>query len=154
VKKNPEHIEAIEILLARPKEWNTGALDELRTKLNENDFGEKDLQKAYRHVYKKPLADIISMIKHAAELESAILNAKERVEAAIERITESKAFSEKQMKWLAYIKQHLIENLAIAEDDFDIMPIFERHGGLRVAKKIFSENFDTLINELNEAVAA
>ncbi len=154
VRDNPEHIEAIEILLARPDEWNTGALDELRTKLNENDFGENNLQKAYRHVYKKPLADIISMIKHAAELESAILNAKERVEAAIERITENKTFSEKQMKWLAYIKQHLIENLAIAEDDFDIMPIFDRHGGLRIAKKVFSENFDTLINELNEAVAA
>ena len=32
VKENPEHIEAIEILLDRPADWNTEALSELRIK--------------------------------------------------------------------------------------------------------------------------
>ena len=34
VKNNPEHILAIKILLEKPKDWNTSALNELREKLN------------------------------------------------------------------------------------------------------------------------
>ena len=33
VKENPEHIEAIRILLDRPKDWGTDALSELKKKL-------------------------------------------------------------------------------------------------------------------------
>ena len=31
--KNPDHVEAIEMLLDRPKDWSTDALDELQKKL-------------------------------------------------------------------------------------------------------------------------
>ena len=154
VKENPEHIGAIEILLSRPKKWNTDALEELRDKLRKNDFSEKDLQKGHKLVYKKPLADIISMIKHASDVQEPILNAKERVEVAMSKITGEKALTDEQQTWLEYIKEHLIENLAIAEHDFEIMPVFERHGGLSKAKKIFGDEFSELINELNEALAA
>jgi len=59
VRENPEHIEAIKILLKRPKDWKTEALKELREKLALNKFPEKELRKAYRLVYNKALADII-----------------------------------------------------------------------------------------------
>lgn len=45
VKNNPEQIEAVEILLSRPKNWNANALEELRNKLRQKDFKEKDLQR-------------------------------------------------------------------------------------------------------------
>ncbi|MDO9533878.1 MAG: type I restriction-modification enzyme R subunit C-terminal domain-containing protein [Bacillota bacterium] len=63
-------------------------------------------------------------------------------------------FTDEQQTWLAYIKEHLIENLAIAEEDFEIMPVFERHGGLIVAKKVFGDDFNLLINKINESLAA
>ncbi|MBA7582105.1 hypothetical protein ES708_24025 [subsurface metagenome] len=154
VAENPEHIEAIEILLSKPGKWNTDALEDLRAKLRKNDFSEKDLQRGHELVYKKPLADIISMIKHASDFQAPILTAQERVETAIKKITEAKSFNDEQLNWLAYIKEHLIENLAIAEEDFGIMPVFERHGGLGKAKKVFGNEFTELINELNEALAA
>jgi len=154
VAENLEHIEAIEILLSKPGNWNTDVLEDLRSKLQKNDFSEKDLQKGHELVYKKPLADIISMIKHASDFQAPILTAQERVETAIKKIAEAKNFNDEQLNWLAYIKEHLIENLAIAEEDFEIMPVFERHGGLGKAKKIFGNEFNKLINELNEALAA
>jgi type I restriction enzyme R subunit len=154
VKQNPEQIEAIEILLSKPKGWNTSALDDLRDKLRKNDFSEKDLQKGHELVFKKPLADIISMIKHASDEEAPILTAPERVEQAVFKIARAHEFSSEQLTWLAYIKEHLIENLAIAETDFEIMPVFERHGGLGRAKLIFGNEFTALIHELNEALAA
>jgi type I restriction enzyme R subunit len=154
VAQNPEHIQAIEILLSRPRKWNTDALEDLRSKLRKNDFSEKDLQRGHELVYKKPLADIISMIKHASNYQLPILTAKERVETALSSIMGAKQFTDEQKTWLAYIKEHLIENLAIAEKDFEIMPVFERHGGLAVAKKVFGDDFSQLISKLNEAVAA
>lgn len=154
VKNNAEQIEAIEILLSRPKGWNAGALEELRDKLRKSDFSEKDLQRGHDLVHKKPLADIISMIKHASNFDVPILNAQKRVELAISKIAGAHTFSEEQLIWLAYIKEHLIENLAISMEDFEIMPVFERHGGLGRAKKIFGDDFNQLIEELNEALAA
>jgi len=154
VTKNPEQIEAIEILLSKPKNWNTDALDDLREKLRKNDFSEKDLQRGHELVFKKPLADIISMIKHASNFDVPILTAKERVELAVTRIAQTHKFNDEQLTWLAYIKEHLIENLAIAEEDFEIMPVFERHGGLGKAKQIFGKEFEPLIQEINEAIAA
>jgi len=154
VAENPEHIQAIEILLSRPSKWNTDALEELRNKLRKNDFSEKELQRGHELVYQKPLADIISMIKHAADFQVPILTAPERVQTALGSIMGAKQFTAEQQTWLAYIKQHLIENLAIAEADFTIMPVFARHGGLAVAKKVFGDDFNLLINQLNEALAA
>ena len=154
VSENPEHIEAIEILLSKPGKWNTDALEDLRTRLRKNDFSEKDLQRGYELVYKKPLVDIISMIKHASDFQVPILTARERVEIAIKKITDLKSFTNEQQTWLSYIKEHLIENLAIAEEDFENMPVFERHGGLRKVKKVFGNEFNKLINELNDALAA
>ena len=154
VKNNPEHIEAIEVLLSRPSNWNTDVLDDLRDKLKKSDFSEKDLQRGHELVYKKPLADIISMVKHASDYDVPILTAQERVEKVVEQLVEKHSFSEEQINWLSYIKEHLIENLAISQKDFEIMPVFNRHGGLSKAQQIFGDNFKPIIQEINEALAA
>lgn len=155
VKENPEHIIAIQILLERPKEWNTSALNELREKLRMNKFPEKYLQDAHKMVYNKALADIISMVKHAAKGEEPILNAEERVSKAFEKVIRNREFNDEQIQWLALIKEHLIKNLTIDEDDFKSAPVFEQKGGLRKAQKVFGkEELRTLLNVINYNIAA
>ncbi|MGI6783069.1 MAG: type I restriction-modification enzyme R subunit C-terminal domain-containing protein [Aminivibrio sp.] len=154
VQKNPEQIEAIEILISRPSDWNADVLDDLRDKLRKNHFSEEDLQRGHELVYKKPLADIISMVKHASDYDVPILTARERVEKAVARIAENRAFTQDQKNWLAYIQDHLVKNLAISREDFEIMPVFERRGGLTQAKRIFGEALDAILREINESLAA
>lgn len=154
VKENPEHIEAIRILLERPKEWKTTALNELREKLARNHFPEIELQKAHRLVHNKSLADIISMVKHAAKEQEPILSAEERVDKALAKVKAGKSFNDDQLNWLGLIREHLIKNLTIEKDDFEYAPIFERQGGETKAKKIFGDNLETLIEEINYAIAA
>ncbi len=154
VRKNPEEIEAIEILLSRPSKWNTDVLDNLRDKLIKKDFSEKSLQRGHELVYKKPLADIISMIKHASDYDIPIMTAQERVESVVAKLVKTHSFTEEQIDWLSYIKEHLISNLAISREDFGIMPVFERHGGLSKARQVFGDIFELLIDEINEALAA
>jgi type I restriction enzyme R subunit len=145
VKKNPEKIQAIKILLERPKEWGTEPLSDLRKKLEQTPerFTEENLRKAYHN----ELADIISIVKHAAKKEP-LLTAEERVAKAIERITKGKKFTEEQTKWL-----ELIANLAIEKDDFEAVPIFERQGAWKKANKVFNGKLEPLLREINTAVA-
>ena len=154
VRENPEHIEAIRILLERPREWKTGVLNELVEKLKRNHFPPDELQKAHKYVYNKALADIISMVKHAAREDAPILTAEERVDRAMQRIMDGKSFDEEQTKWLGFIRHHLITNLTIEEDDLESFPIFTDRGGLHKARKIFRDDLIPLLTEINTAIAA
>jgi len=156
VKNNPSRIEAIGILLKRPKNWGTEPLSELQKKLAEapQRFTVKNLQAAHKLRYDKALADIISMVKHAADGENPLLSAEERVDAAFKTVTHGKEFTDEQGQWLERIRAHLIQNLAIDEEDFDTFPIFERAGGRGRAERVFEGQFSKLIQEFNEAIAA
>lgn len=150
VKDNPEHIEAISIVLSKPRGWNTDALKELRDSLSKRP--EKFTESNLRRAYKYPLADIISMVKHAAK-DEPLLSAKERVDLAIDKVFEEKQLTDKQEQWLELIRRHLVENLTIEPEDFDEMPIFQNLGG---NFKRINEDFDnklmTFIQQINTSI--
>lgn len=154
VKNNKEQVEAIKLLFDSPKDWNTSALKEINDLLKQNDFKVETLQKIYGSVYHKSLVDIISIIKHAVKEDEELLTSEERVTRAINKLKEEINFSPDQEKWLELIKNHLIENLTIDKDDFELLPVFTRKGGISVAKRIFNGIFDTIISRLNELIAA
>ncbi len=70
------------------------------------------------------------------------------------KISENRTFNEEQNKWLSLIRDHMIQNLTIEEDDFDVVPIFEQFGGRGRARRVFGDQLPSLIEELNLAVAA
>ena len=156
VRENPDHVAAIEILLERPQEWSTDALEELRQKLIGSPlrFTTEHLQRAHKLRYDIALADLISMIKHAADDQSALLTAEQRVEKAMAEVMDGKEFSEEQLEWLQRLRAHLIENLSVDDDDFNVVPLFTRHGGLGRARKVFGAELGPLLAELNERIAA
>jgi type I restriction enzyme R subunit len=100
------------------------------------------------------LADIISLIKNADSEQNPLLTAEERVTRVIEAILKKHKFTNEQKEWLGYIKEHLIVNLAIEKENFDFVPVLERHGGLTKVQKLFSENLNQIIDEINYKLAA
>jgi type I restriction enzyme R subunit len=156
VRENPEHIEAIGILLDRPRDWSTDALIELRTKLSttKERFTEENLRKAHEYAYKRALVDIISMVKHAARKEEPLLTAEERVDRSVKKIFANHSFSIEQQQWMERIRAHLIENLSISKSDFDSIPIFSNDGGWKRANRVFSGDLPALLQQWNEAIAA
>lgn len=153
VKNNKEKIEAVKVVLERPKEWRTEVLKELRNELLKNHFPENALKRAVQLVYKKHLPDIISIIKNAAKNEP-LLEVNERVDKAISKLFDSKKLSDEQSAWIQYIKEHLIQNLTLDKADFEDSPILERHGGWGKFKKVFPAEAETIIVKINEAIAA
>ena len=157
VRENPEHVDAVRILLNRPRDWSASALRELRDKLRTNPlrFTDENLQRAHAIQYRKPLADIISMVKHAAHEEEPLLTASERVERAFLKVTAGQTFTPDQQKWLDRIRDHLRQNLSIEREDFELIPIFADAGGWGAIRRAFGDTkLDALIHELNEAIAA
>jgi type I restriction enzyme R subunit len=156
VKDNPAKIEAIRILLDRPRDWSSAALDELARKLAQarEGFTIPDLQRAHEARYHRALVDIISMVKHAANATAPLLTASERVERAFEKITRGQTFTPDQQHWLDRIRAYLVEGLAIDPTDFNLIPIFEREGGLAAAQRAFGPRLEAVLSQLNEAIAA
>lgn len=151
VRENPEHVEAIRILLERPSDWNTDALKELRNKLatRPEQFTEARLRVAYQHA----LADIISIVHHAARREP-LLTADERVNQAMKQVRAKNQFTPQQEKWLELIRQHLIGNLSIGQDDFNLVVIQRAGGTWQHVNRDFGGKLPELIQQVNEAVAA
>ncbi len=75
IRENASKVEAIGILLGRPRGWGVGALVQLRDRLKSAPpgFTEEILQKVHEVRYGKALVDIISMVKHAAREEEPLL---------------------------------------------------------------------------------
>ena len=155
IKEHKNDIEAVQILLDRPADWNVTALAELRSKLAAASlrFSEERLQKAHEIAYHKAMADVISMVKHAAAAEQELFTAHERVQRVMMRITGSQAFTPEQMEWLERVRVHLVQNLSISRDDFDDMPVFSHAGGWGRANWEFGGELIRILNKCNEEIA-
>ncbi|UCB56861.1 MAG: DEAD/DEAH box helicase family protein [Candidatus Omnitrophota bacterium] len=154
VRENPEHIQALEILINKPKDFHVRELKELRLKLSTkpDDLVDKFKEQNLRRAYNKELADIVSIIRHAAKGEE-LITAESRIDRALAKVKASHNFSEAQEKWLGLIRRHLIANLLIERDDIDSLPIFTREGlNYRKLNKIFNGELDEILQEINEAV--
>ena len=61
-------------------------------------------------------------------------------------------FNEEQMDWLRMIRDHIATSFHLNRDDLDMAP-FDGKGGLGQMYKLFGSRMDSVIDELNEALA-
>jgi type I restriction enzyme, R subunit len=62
-------------------------------------------------------------------------------------------FTDEQMTWLRMIKDHIATSFHCDRDDLDYAP-FDANGGLGKMYQLFGDEMDTILDELNEALAA
>jgi type I restriction enzyme R subunit len=62
-------------------------------------------------------------------------------------------FTSEQRAWLDAIKDHIANSLAIDQDDFQYAP-FNQMGGIGKAIQVFGDQLPTVLNDLNERLAA
>lgn len=151
VRENPEHVEAIRILLKRPAGWRTETLTQLRERLRARPegFTEERLRQAYQF----QLADLISMIKHAA-LGEPLRSAEERVDRALAALKAGRSFTPEQERWLALIRGHIVANLSIGREDFALITFTREGATWRRVDADFEGRLAELLDELNAAIAA
>jgi type I restriction enzyme R subunit len=102
----------------------------------------------------KALADIISLVKKAVDEGAPLLTAEERVNQALAQVTAGQTFTEEQQRWLGRIRAHLVQNLSVDQVDFDLIPALSDPGGWGKANRVFQGRLDSIIQQINEAIAA
>lgn len=156
IDEHVDEIRAVRILLSKPADWGAGPLKELRDALSHapEHFTEANLEKAFKVTHHKALVDIISMVKRAATETSPLLTAEERVNAAVAAVSAGRSLTEEQNRWMEYIRQHLVQNLSIEPDDFDIIPVLADRGGWGKANRTFDGHLAELLDQLNKELVA
>jgi type I restriction enzyme R subunit len=92
---------------------------------------------------------------HFAEKGGELLTVERRVNKAMMKVKSDRSFTEEQNKWLDLIRRHLIENLLMEKEDIEMLPIFTREGASwSKLNKVFKGKLETIIHEINEAIAA
>jgi type I restriction enzyme R subunit len=153
VKANADKVAALGVLLRHPKDWRPAVMEELKGTLLQNGFEPGKLQRAHRARGFNALADVISIVKHAAAVQSPLLTAEERVNRAMDKFITTHKLTAEQMQWLSLVREHLVKNLSMDEDDFDLTPLLEMRGGRGRAERVFGPSFPTMISELNQLIA-
>jgi type I restriction enzyme R subunit len=179
VRANADHIEELKILLKRPEHFTLKDLEELRRKLRATpeNFSEHRLRAAYG----RPLADIISLVRHAATGEP-IMDQSERVDKAIDSVvatlrnegpysehtarpeqafpkvadgaSPTRELTKEQSQWIELIREHLHSNLLISPEDLQLPSFAERGATKRRLERAFGEDLRRFMQTVNEAVAA
>lgn len=105
---------------------------------------------------RRVLADLVSLVRHAVELDDELVPYPDLVRRRYEdwlaaQAAAGRTFSEQQRWWLDQIAAHIGVNLGVTADDFGYGELFQR-GGWIAARRLFGPNLPALLEELNEAL--
>ena len=103
----------------------------------------------------KLLTDIISLVRFAIGEVATLEPYKEIVDRRFQEwlADQKESFSQEQSAWLEMIKDHIATSLRIEMDDFENIP-FQAKGGAIKVYQLFGDALDTILEALNEQLAA
>lgn len=105
------------------------------------------------------LTALVALIRRACEIDASISNYKDVVHRNFQswimkrHSGNSEKFTPEQMEWLHMIREHIIQSFHVDRESFELSP-FDAKGGLGKVYQLFGTQMDSLLDEINEAVAA
>lgn len=104
------------------------------------------------------LTDIITLIRFELRLDDTLEPYSEVVnrrfkEWVFKRNAGPVQFNDEQMNWLRMIKDHIVSSVRIEVEDFDRTP-FDGEGGLGKFYKVFGADYEKILEEINNELAA
>jgi type I restriction enzyme R subunit len=141
--------ELAEALRQPPQSWTTETLWQAYAQL------ERDKVRGVGT--KRVLTDVVSLVRHAVQLDDELRPYPERVRARYDDWLQAqeaagRAFNAEQRWWLDQIVETMGVNVRVDEDDLTTSEFFNR-GGLVKARQVFGAQLPALLDELNVALA-
>ncbi|MHB8534575.1 MAG: type I restriction endonuclease subunit R [Sulfuricaulis sp.] len=184
IKDHKDEITALQVLYSKPYKHRLTfeAVKELADAIEKPPYlwNESQLWQAYAALEKSKvkgasakriLTDLVSLVRFAIHQDNELIPFPERVNANFNAWLATqqtlpplppgegrgeggvRRFTAEQLKWLEMIRDHIAANLSIAPDDFEYAP-FSQQGGLGKVHQLFGDKLNTIIEELNETLAA
>ena len=94
-------------------------------------------------------ADIISLIRRYA-IGSALISHEARIHKAVEKLKKAHTFSKQEQNWISRMEKYLIEESVLNVSVFDEDGRFKSQGGFNRINKVFKNNLEKIVLELNE----
>ena len=150
VKNNVNEIAALNIICTRPKELTRETLKSLRMALAQNGFTTQQLNTAVSEITSEEItADIISLVRRYA-IGSPLVSHQARIRRAVDKLKKAHNFSRVELNWLSRIERYLLNESVMNVKVFDEDERFKTNGGYKRLNKIFRNNLEGIITELNE----
>jgi len=108
---------------------------------------------------KNELIALVGLIRKVAGIDSTLTDYDKTVNRNFQRWIMKKnagkhnRFTEDQMNWLRMLKDHIASSFHVEFDDLDYTP-FDSQGGKGKMWQLFGDDTNTIIDEMNEALAA
>ncbi len=150
IKTNLNEIAALNIVCTRPKELTRESLKNLRLTLDREGFTTQQLNTAISELTNEEMAaDIISLIRRYA-IGSALISHEARIRRAVDRLKKAHAFSKQELNWIARMEKYLMEESVLNVSVFDEDGRFKAQGGFAKINKVFQNQLENVVLELNE----
>lgn len=150
IQTNKNEIAALNIICTRPRELTRASLKELRLTLDREGFTTQQLNTAIAELTNEEIAaDIISIIRRYA-VGSTLVSHEDRIHRAVEKIKKAHNFSKIELGWLLRMEKYLLNESVLNVQVFDEDSRFKSVGGFNKLNKIFKNNLESIVLELNE----
>lgn len=150
VQTNRNEIAALNIICTRPRDLTRKSLQELRLTLDRQGFTTQQLNTALSELTNEEIAaDIISLIRRYA-IGSALISHEARIHKAVEKLKRAHRFSKQELSWISRMEKYLLEESVLNVQVFNEDGRFRGMGGFHKINKIFANQLENIILELNE----
>ena len=149
ISVNRSKLEALEIVCTRPADLTLKDLRTLSMTLDANGFSSIQLNTAISQLTKEDCAaDIITLVRRYA-IGSPLISHEERIHNAIKKLNKAHDFTAGEKKWIDRIEKYLINESVVNAQTFDEYQAWKIQGGFSKVNKIFNNNLNEIIRELN-----
>ena len=93
-------------------------------------------------------ADIISLIRRYA-IGSVLISHEARIRKAIEKLVKAHKFSKQEMNWIKRMETYLMNESVLNVKIFDEDVRFKEQGGFKKIDKVFQNQLENIVLELN-----
>ncbi len=149
VMTNMNQIAALNIVCTRPKDLTREDLRSLRLTLDREGFTTQQLNTAITQMTNVEItADIISLIRRYA-IGSVLISHEARIRRAVEKLIKAHTFSKQEMNWIKRIETYLMNESVLSIKVFDDDVRFKEQGGFSKINKVFQNQLESIVLELN-----
>lgn len=150
IKTNLNEIAALNIVCTRPRELTREGLRSLRLTLDREGFTTQQLNTAISQMTNEEItADMISLIRRYA-IGSTLISHEARIRKAVDKLKKAHKFSRQELNWITRMEKYLMEESVLNVTVFDEDGRFKAQGGFAKINKVFGNQLESIILELNE----
>lgn len=170
IAANKDQITALQLFYGQPyrrRELTYAMISELCEKIKTEQplLAPMQVWKAYEQLKqaegspKNELTALVSMIRHICGIDQQLTGYDKTVDKNFadwvwqKQQGNAPKFTNEQMQWLRMIKDYIAGSFHVDKEDFELDP-FNKEGGLGMFYQLFKDDYEQILEELNEVLAA